>query len=84
VRNFNELSRRHGTDTIHNLIRLLHKLGADESQYRVYKERIEQARIAEEKRKEQERLLVLDEIRKRIAKFQNCISTDSSHILSVL
>jgi len=29
VCNFNGLSRKHGTDTIYNLIRLLHKLGAD-------------------------------------------------------
>jgi len=83
VCNFNELSGKHGADTVYNLIRLLHKLGADlnehsgdgtcplinaynaknddlvklllelgadENQYRVYKERIE----AEEKRKEQE------------------------------
>jgi len=99
VCNFNILSKEHGDDAIYNLIRLLHKLGAnvneysgngtcplinaynakkndlvklllelgaDESQYRVYKERIEkqererkrkeQERIAEEKRKEQEHI----------------------------
>jgi len=36
---FNELSGKHGTDTVYNLIRLLHKLGADENQYREYKVR---------------------------------------------
>ncbi|MCL1955198.1 MAG: leucine-rich repeat protein [Spirochaetes bacterium] len=33
VCNFNELSRKHGTDTVYNLIRLLHKLGADINEY---------------------------------------------------
>jgi len=33
VCNFKELSRQHGADTIHNMIRLLHKLGADVNEY---------------------------------------------------
>jgi len=34
VCNFNELSRKHGTnDTVYNLIRLLHKLGSDVNEY---------------------------------------------------
>jgi len=67
VCNFSKLSKKHGADTIRNMIRLLCKLGGDENQYRVYKERIEkQERLAE---KEQQ---------KRIAA-QNCISASNNH-----
>jgi serine/threonine protein kinase len=33
VRNFNDLTKMHGRDTVFNLIRLLHKLGADINEY---------------------------------------------------
>jgi len=95
VCNFKKLSKKHNADTIRNLIRLLHKLGADvdeysgdgtcplinvynaednnlvklllelgadEKQYRVYKENVE------------ERISVLAEIHKKIAKYQRCIA----------
>ena len=46
-------------------------------------ERIERERIAEDKRKREESIPVLAEVRKRIAKFQNCISVGSTHTVGL-
>jgi len=75
VCNFNELSGKHGRNTVYNLIRLLHKLGADENQYRVYKAREAQA-IAEHKAK-------AAKLREQTAKYQGCVVINTFHTVGL-